>query len=707
MMTGSAMDLFPYEARAIQKDIVRNIETTLRDGGHIVLEAGTGSGKTISALVPSIHHAYVHGKRVLYLTRTNSQQKQVVEEFRRIRKKAGDGELPSPNPPPAPADVYEEVLREINSEMDGLEDDGISGQVRDVGPWEGGPGRGICVALQGRNNMCPLTSEEAEFITGTPDELSKMCSERKKNTTSRMMGRPQGGPECRFFSAYLLDDGMEMRRWAARTCPTAEELVTECLRIGICPYEVTKALLPEAVLVTAPYIYFLAPFIRRRLLEWMGCSLEDLIVVVDEAHNLASFARELSSISISTGTVRLALAEVESMGDHRIGKLHTIRDFLDMCLGALSGIAEEYLIDEDGLVPPSALSETMMMLFRTNSNRLEQMAAEMMHHGQAIQDIRKARGKLPRSYIHRVASFYLTWQELEFDSFSPLIVKGGRSGDLSLEAYAMDPSIITGVLSAVHSSVHMSGTLSPLNEYRDTIGLPEDIPLVKLPPPFPACNRRIVFDNELTTSHEVLSRDPEMLPRIRDRLAQVLKASKGRNTAVFFPSFDTLSAVMGSSELEDGTTLSPSLDVEREMFVEIRRSPQGELMELAGDFRNSRGGVLMSVIGGRLSEGMDFPGETLEVVVIVGIPYPKPTARQRALASFYDVRFGKGWEYTVHAPAARRLLQAVGRMIRSENERGYAFIIDRRARHFLDEIPDMQPAENVISDLPGFFEGKL
>lgn len=702
-MVEDHLELFPYEVRPIQRSITGSIWKTLLDGDNVVIEAGTGSGKTISALSPALAYAYRHGKRVLYLTRTNSQQKQVILEFRKIRENSGPMGLEVERR--KEADVIDEVLEEINEEMDagGIEVD----EVDIGGPWTGGPSRGLCVAVQGRNNMCPLMEEEAEFITGTPEELSRMCSERKKNTTSRMMGKPTGGKECRFYSAYLLDDGEEAKKWARKECPTAEELQLECLSMGICPYELTKALLPEAVLVTAPYIYFLSPFIRRRLLEWMDCSIEDLIIVVDEAHNLAQFARELASFSLSTNTVTLALAEVEAMGDHRIGKPYTIRNFLEMVLGALTDIAEEYLIDEDGLVPPSAFSEAMMMRFRTNSTKIDQMASEMLVHGQSIQDMKKAQGKLPRSYIHKVALFYRTWQELEFDSYSPLIVKGRRSKDLKLEAFSMDPTVITGDMARAHSTIHLSGTLNPLTEYRDTIGLPEDSQLILLDPPFPPSNRMVVYTEDLTTNYEVLSKDPEMKLRYRERIERILEDSRGLNTAIFFPSFDLIGDILGTQELEDGTSLPTYLDMGRDMFIEIRGSPQGDVMELASEFKESSGGVLVSVIGGRLSEGMDFPGESLQVVVIVGIPYPKPNARQRSLASYYDIKFSKGWEYTVHAPAARRLMQAVGRMIRSEKEKGYAFILDKRAKHFSSEFRDLEVLDGAVLSLREFFEGNF
>ena len=712
-MVEGHLAFFPYKRRPIQDSMMGPMVRTLEKGGHIVIEAGTGAGKTVSALAPALWYAYKNGKRVLYLTRTNSQQKQVVEEFRKIRTKVKKGRAGKKAPPPEREDVVGEVLKELNRELVG----GPSVEVRragcgaaemgpERGPWEGGPSKAVCAAIQGRSNMCPLASEDPEFLTGTPEELSKMCSERKKRTNERMLGRPSGGAECRFYSAFLMDDGMEVRRWAREDNPTAEGLSSRCLSMGICPYEVTKMMVSEAVLVTAPYIFFLSPYIRRRLLEWMECPVEDLVIVIDEAHNLAQYARELSTISLSTTTLRYARNEVEGLGDHVLGDRTTIKGFIDAMAAAIEAMAEEFLIDEDGLVPPTALTESLMSQFRTNSNVIDRMASEMQKHGSAIEESKKAQGKLPRSYIHRVATFYMVWAELGFESYSPLIVKGRRQGELSLEAYAMDPSIITKHLLDAHATVHMSGTLAPLEEYRDSIGLPEDVELLRLPPPFPASNREVVYDREVSTNFELLAKDPEMRTKLKDRILRIMSLTNDLNTAVYFPSFDLMSGILGMEELEDGSMLAPTGAEWRRVFVEGRGSSQTEVMELVENFKESKGGVLASVIGGRLSEGLDFPGRSLEIVLIVGVPYPKPTARQRALSSYYDMRFGKGWEYTVHAPAARRMLQAIGRMIRSPEERGFACILDKRAVHFGSEIIGLRPAREDLQDIRSFFDRK-
>ena len=134
---------------------------------------------------------------------------------------------------------------------------------------------------------------------------------------------------------------------------------------------------------------------------------------------------------------------------------------------------------------------------------------------------------------------------------------------------------------------------------------------------------------------------------------------------------------------------------------------QSALMDLVSDFKeqgnNEDGGAtLFSVMGGRISEGMDFPAEQLEIAVIVGIPYPKPTARQRGLQHYYDLKFHKGWEYTVEAPTARKLLQSIGRLIRDENDRGVAVILDSRAVRFKRFIRDLKESKKLIDDIKNF-----
>ena len=113
---------------------------------------------------------------------------------------------------------------------------------------------------------------------------------------------------------------------------------------------------------------------------------------------------------------------------------------------------------------------------------------------------------------------------------------------------------------------------------------------------------------------------------------------------------------------------------------------------------------MFAVMGGRISEGIDFPDRELEIAILVGIPFPKPTAKHRSLLNYYDKRFGKGWEYTVKAPTVRKLMQSIGRLLRRETDRGVAIVLDSRMTQLKNEISEAVVTSNPIEDIELFFD---
>jgi DNA excision repair protein ERCC-2 len=245
----------------------------------------------------------------------------------------------------------------------------------------------------------------------------------------------------------------------------------------------------------------------------------------------------------------------------------------------------------------------------------------------------------------------------------------------------------------------MSGTLEPLEEYRYSIVLSENTEMIGYPPPFPKENRKILFVHDVTTKYDEISKDEKIITRMQKHVTNICNTFP-KNTMVFFPSFNVMSMFRNNVDLDN---------INRGIYFEEQEMSQTALMELVSDFKergnqNGDGATLFSVIGGRISEGMDFPAEQLEIAVIVGIPYPKPTARQRGLQRYYDLKFRKGWEYTVEAPTARKLLQSIGRLIRDEKDRGVAVILDRRAPRFKRYIRDLTESKNLVEDIRHFMD---
>jgi len=95
---------------------------------------------------------------------------------------------------------------------------------------------------------------------------------------------------------------------------------------------------------------------------------------------------------------------------------------------------------------------------------------------------------------------------------------------------------------------------------------------------------------------------------------------------------------------------------------------------------NEKGGILAGVQAGSFSEGVDYANNLLDAVIIVGLPLEIPNLEVKSLIEYYDFKFERGWDYGYIYPAMNRALQAAGRCIRSETDRGAIILMDERFR---------------------------
>lgn len=656
------MDLFPYELRKNQKTIIHNISKTLASQNHLIFESGTGSGKTICALVATLHYALETNKKILYTTRTNAQQRQVLVELRSIKQKKPD--------------------------------DRIFG-----------------VGMQGRNNMCLLAKQDSELSNGTSEELSKFCSHQKKiATTDKNKG-------CLFYKNYITNKQTieTVTDWAKKHLPTTEEFIEYCEKKNICPYEVNKQLIKEATVVVVPYIYVFDKTIRIMLFDWLSLSEQDSILVVDEAHNLPDYIRDLFSAQLSMWMLTSCVNEAKKFGDPTLspGKF-TVSTFCTTLIEIINGLRDTYIygILEDGIrtksyvkndafIPSHELEAELMSRLNITSKSLQDIISDLVAYGEKIKEYQQKDGKLPRSFLHKLGVFLEFWIHVEMDQYIKLIVDSSDRKNPRIEAYCLDPSIGTDIIHQFHSSIHMSGTLEPLEEYRDSLGFDKDTELVCYPSSFKKENRLILYVSDVSTRYEDLKKDTTNIPKMWQYITTICN-SFPKNVMVCFPSFNTLSIFQNQGDFRE---------IKSCLYVEEQSMSQYDLMNLVENFKScssdkSDGAALFSVMGGRISEGMDFPAEQLEISIIVGIPYPKPTARQRGLQQYCELKFGKGWEYTVKAPAARKLLQSIGRLIRHENDKGVAIILDKRAPQFKAYIPDIVESKNPLVVVDNFLKNK-
>ena len=601
-------DLFPYEYRPGQRELVRFISNTVDDGMSPVVEAGTGTGKTVSALAATLPTVLERGMKVIYLTRTKSQQKQVIREAAAI-------------------------------------------------------GHGIlCVGLQGRTAAsCPMMRDDPDLASGTSEEISKLCSEYKR--------RDAGECRCRFYANI---EHTDIDSWVERIReehPEPEGFARLCEEAELCPYEMLKYALPHADVIAASYPFVFMPQILARLVDWIGIPLHRTVIVVDEAHNLPDYLRDVQTFEYSRAALDLAEKEARENGDSEVHEGLTVTDIVGVLREVLGYAVKEYLIDDDGILPPYFLEDELMSRLGMTSVSIMRIVQALEDIGDSIAERKKQRRKLPRSYIGSMGRFMRAWLTGSEDCHVRLVLGGDNP---CFQSYCMDPSGASDPLNECFASVHMSGTI---DAYIRDIGLDRAVPTT-LNGFFPRENLLTLYSDEVSMRYEDRFIESNYA-RLRQLLYDTVNSVRV-NTAVFFPSYQFMDRM-----LDDGV----ASDLGRDIYYERRDMPQEELMEVFDSFRTSEGSVLFCVTGGRISEGLDFPDKSLELAVLIGIPYPKPTAKMRAMTRYYDAKFGDGRLYVSIIPASRKMRQSIGRLIRSETDRGVAVILDRRAASLRDISP--------------------
>lgn len=626
----------PYKPRGCQLDIIHDMVTALDNGRHFVMESGTGTGKTIIALSAGLDHATRTGKKIVYLTRTISQSDQVMRELRSISK---------------------------------------------IKPVRG-------IAITGRAKSCPLFRGIRDYDNIPSHVLSMMCEDAREKSRH---GKAGG---CRYFDRveYSLP---QIREFVETQFPTSDELDSFCVRMQACPYEAKKALMKEALVVAAPYVHILDPDIRESLMTNLDRpgDPESLLIIVDEAHNLVDAARDSETFRIERSMVDAAIDECSTFRHPPIVwgdvDLTNFLIFLKSCIRAIA-IDLIPMGSDTAVIEGPVLEDRLKEKYGMKHDDLSDAIDTMLEYGEARTDSLLEAGENRVSDVQTVASFLQSWVCSSTDRFVRT-VKADKEGEY-LRACCIDPVEISRFLNSTKGTVHMSGTLQPLDQYARVIGLSSNCTFRKYPSPFPPENRKVVYTPNLTTRWQALKDDPSLKTKLERTIADLCNSVE-KNTLVFFTSYASMASMRGYMESH----------VEKRLYWEESRNPQRNASNLSS-FRSRRDGVLFCVMGGKFAEGIDFPGDELCFAIIVGIPYPPPSPELKAMSDMFDAKYGqgKGWLYCSAVPAQRKMKQAIGRLIRTETDRGMAVILDDRASRFAREL-DAVRSEDPVGDAARFF----
>lgn len=428
----------------------------------------------------------------------------------------------------------------------------------------------------------------------------------------------------------------------------------------VCPFEVSLELSNWVQVTVCDYNYVFDPYVSLTSFA-ADEDLSDVVLVIDEVHNLVDRGRGYYSPELSSTDARRAAEVIGRWGE----PIHTRIETLCLHLAALidSTVADAL---EEG--PPGDRAVEWPLPEDRFWRLRPQLDAAFIDYLEYQRETKTFRPEDPFVELYFNFLRFLNGLTVSDAAFSHYVEY--RKGDGRLKVLCKDPSRFLGnVIRRTHATVGLSATLSPPEFYTGLLGFEAGrTAFVEIANPFPVGNRRVVIDSTVATTFR---ERPSNYERIAERLADFAESVPG-NCLVLFPSYSFLAEVTGRMRLRSKRVLvqrQADSEQERDLLLQALRSA------IFGDV------LLVAVAGGVFAEGVDYPGEVLKAVAVVGPCLPAMTLEQQLLKDYYEYRFDKGFEYSFVVPGMTRVVQAAGRLIRSPEDTGVIALFDQRFLH--------------------------
>lgn len=480
---------------------------------------------------------------------------------------------------------------------------------------------------------------------------------------------------ARDYYAKLAASGVVPRLLGEEAVLDPDLVFSAAAQAEVCPFEVSLDLAGRSQVVVCDYNYAFDPYVA--LTDFAAdADLSETILVIDEIHNLVDRGRGYLSPELPATAARRAAESAAHGGAPVHRRLEAVAtEVAELVEGAVeSALAERP--DGDGAVE-TLLPEDALWRLRP------ELDAAFVDYLEYQRETKSFRADDP--FVDLYFQFLRFLEGLVHTGAAFARLAERRGEERLIRILCKDPSrYLARVFSRCHAVVGLSATLSPPEFYRDLLGFdPARTDHLTVASPFPPERRATVVDDSVATVWRERAANVE---RIAARLAEFADAVPG-NCLVLFPSFQFLADVAGR--------LKPA---GKRVFVQQRTDSERDREALLDALRGAVLGdvMLLAVAGGVFAEGVDYPGDMLRAVAVVGPCLPVPTLDTRLLQAYYEERFERGFEYAFVVPGMTRVVQAAGRLIRSADDFGVIALFDRRFldRPYRDRLPaDWVPAE--------------
>ena len=428
-----------------------------------------------------------------------------------------------------------------------------------------------------------------------------------------------------------------------------EVLEAQARKHKVCPFEMALDVSTWVDGVICDYNYVFDPDARlKRFFAEGGAG--GYLFLIDEAHNLVERGRQMYSAELCKEDF-LAVKKLVKGEAPRFAKR------LEACnkiLLAMKKECENYKVLDNishfGIQLMNVLSETDRYLEECVDKEVRETVLDFYFQVRSFLNIYDG---LDENYV-----VYTEYQE---------------NGRFVLKLFCVNPAAnLQKCLDKGNSAVFFSATLLPIQYYKRLLSTEKDNYAVYIDSSFDTKKRLLMNGVDVSTRYAMRSR--EMYQRYATYIFRVVKAKMG-NYLIFFPSYRFMEDVY-----QEFTQLLASDEEEMELVVQEKHMDEEERENFLRAFEMGREKSLIGfgVLGGIFSEGIDLTNEKLIGTLIIGTGLPQVCNEREILKSYFDQKGLYGFDYAYRYPGMNKVLQAAGRVIRTEDDRGVILLLDER-----------------------------
>jgi DNA excision repair protein ERCC-2 len=465
----------------------------------------------------------------------------------------------------------------------------------------------------------------------------KICFSEQKNCS----------PEaCPFAKGYFDRLNEALNAAFEQDALTREVIETIAEQYQVCPFEFSLELVNWTDCVIGDYNYAFDPTVTLRRL--LGEDSGGHALLVDEAHNLVDRAREMFSAQLSKEPMLALRRDLKN----DLPRIYRALGRVNAWMAAL----RRRCLEADGPLIEKNAPDGLIERLRSFAGAAEKWL----------------RMNQPASFREALLQFYfdvLTFMRIAeqySDAYATISENHGK--DVRIKLFCIDPSQpLRGCWGNCRAAVLFSATLTPADYFQSVLGCHTDARRLYLVSPFPHDHLAVFVAERISTFYR--QRQDSCLSLSRT-IAELVMQRRG-HYLLFFPSYEYLGMVLEAFQRDFAHI--PTI-VQTPAMSESDR--EGFLAHFTEHVERTLVGF--AVMGGIFGEGIDLKGERLTGAVIVGVGLPGIGPERELIRDYYDRSLGFGFEFAYQYPGINRVLQAAGRVIRSETDRGVVLLIDQR-----------------------------